>query len=119
MAKGPLILKTDYGPGRLSNLVQNIEFRRQLNDGGIHVFLGLPNGSPNGSATMQEMDQAYAMFQPAFHRSVVRVASVKIAERVLARKKAKANRERPKAADFCALTEEWFADDIEEHEGAF
>ena len=59
------------------------------------------------------------MFQPACHRSVVFVASVKIAERVLARKKANANREQPKAADFCSLTEERFADNIEEHEGAF
>ena len=76
-------------------------------------------GLPNGSSTTQEMDQCYAEFQPDFHKSVVRVAAEKIAVHVLARKKAKANRDQPKAADLCALTKERFAEDIEEHGGPF
>ena len=101
MVEGPLVLKTDSGPGRLSNSVKNIEFRQKLLDEGIFIFLGFPNGL----STTQDMDQSYAMFQPAYHRSVVCVASANIAERMLARKKSKSNREPPKAADFCLMTE--------------
>ena len=109
MVEGPLILKTDSGPGRMSNSVKNTEFQQKSLEKTIFTFLGLPNGS----STTQDMDQSYAMFQPAYHRSVVCVASVNIAERMLARKKAKSNREPPKAADFCLMTEERLAEDIE------
>ena len=59
------------------------------------------------------------MLQPACHRSVVRFASAKIADCLLARKKAKANREPPEAADFCPLTEEQSAEDIEQFSDVF
>ena len=79
------------------------------------MFLGLPDGS----STTQEMDQCHGSFQPACHRSMVCVTSEKIAERMLARKKGKSNRERPEASDLCDLTEEQFSEDIEEHGGPF
>ena len=46
-------------------------------------------GIPNGTAVNQEMDQAYASFQPAVKRSTQRVVNIKLAERVAARKMAR------------------------------
>ena len=53
--KGPVILKTDAGPGRLAKDAESWEFRRRMHEQGVVILLGLPNGT---SAT-QEMDQCY------------------------------------------------------------
>ena len=42
---GPLILKTDAGPGRLSKDAESWEFREQMHDKGLVILLGLPNGT--------------------------------------------------------------------------
>ena len=83
--KGPLFIKTDTGPGRLSNELNHINYREQLMERGAHIGLGLPNGTE----CTQEMDQGYAQFKPACFESTLRVAAKKMAARVTARKKMK------------------------------
>lgn len=43
--KGPLIIKTDTEPGQLSKELKHIEFHESLMDNGVHIALGLPNGT--------------------------------------------------------------------------
>lgn len=92
MLKGPLIVKTDAGPGRLSTEADSWEFRDKMWRAGVLVMLKLPNGT----AVNQELNQAYASFQPAVKRSTQRVVNINLAERVAARKRARAD----KAAKF-------------------
>ena len=82
---GPLIIKTDAGPGRLSTEGTSWEFRKRMWDAGVIILLGLPNGT----AVNQELDQGYQTYQPAVKASTQRVVSIKLADRVLARKKAR------------------------------
>ena len=86
--KGPLFLKVDSGPGRLSNEAMNLEFREKMWDIGFYIFLGLPNGTK----CTQEMDQGYQTFKPATDISAIRVDVMKMARRVDACKKAKLNK---------------------------
>ena len=83
--RGPLIVKTDAGPGRLCKEAASWEFRERMWRNGVFIILGLPNGT----AVNQELDQGFATFQPAVQRSTQRVVSIKLADRVLARKKAR------------------------------
>ncbi len=53
LISGPLIVKTDSGPGRLSKESVSIEFREEMAAKGVHIFLSLPNGT----AATAEMDQ--------------------------------------------------------------
>ena len=80
LIKGPLIDKTDAGPGRLSKEAQSIEFREMMADMGVHIMLSLPNGT---SATA-ELDQLYSRFKDDCKKSTMRVAGIKMAERVKA-----------------------------------
>ncbi len=80
--KGPIILKTDTGPGRLCKDITHVTAREELYDKGVHNLLGLPNGTKN----TQEMDQGFTEFKPATDKSTVRVAARKMAKRVEARK---------------------------------
>ena len=52
---------------------------------GVFIIIGLPNGT----AVNQEMDQAFATFQPAVRRNTQRVVSRKLGARVAARKEAR------------------------------
>jgi hypothetical protein len=52
---------------------------------GVHILLLLPNCT----ATTAEMDQLYSKFKPRCSNSTIRVAGIKMAARVAARKKAK------------------------------
>ena len=93
MVTGPLIVKTDAGPGRLSKEAESWEFRQRMFEKGVYIMLGLPNAT----AATQEMDQGYAEFQPAVKRSTERVVSRKLADRVAARRKAQAKADDDKA----------------------
>ncbi len=42
---GPLILKTDAGPGRLSKDAESWEFCERMHEKGLVILLGLPNGT--------------------------------------------------------------------------
>lgn len=79
---GPVLMKVDAGPGRLSKEAESLEFRHEMEEKGVYIMLGLPNGT---EAT-QEMDQCYADFKPACARSTERLAGIKLAARVRARK---------------------------------
>ena len=70
MIKGPLINKTDGGPGRLSNEAQSIEFRGRMATEGMHILLSLPNGTE----CTAELDQLYSEYKPACKTSTKRVA---------------------------------------------
>ena len=50
---------------------------------GVHILLSLPNGT----AATAEMDQLYSKFKPRCKDSTIRVAGVKMAIRLAARKK--------------------------------
>ena len=50
---------------------------------GVHILLSLPNGT----AATAEMDQLYSKFKPRCKDSMIRVAGVKMAIRLAARKK--------------------------------
>lgn len=79
--KGPLIVKTDNGPGRLSKEAGSIEFREEMAQLGVFIVLGLPNATE----AQAELDQMYSLFQPRCKRSAVRVVGKKMAARAKAR----------------------------------
>lgn len=83
LLEGPVFLKVDSGPGRLSRSASSIAFREQLWNKGIIIILGLPNAT---EAT-QEMDDLYQTFKPRTYRSAQRAASIKLARRIEARKR--------------------------------
>ena len=57
---------------------------------GVHIVLSLPNGT----AASTEMDQLYSTFKPRCSESTIRVAGIKMAKRVVARKKREETRKR-------------------------
>ena len=81
---GPLIEKTDGGPGILSNEAESINFREKYDAEGVHIIPSLPNGTDCTS----ELDQMYSTFKPSTKKSTKRVAAMKMVARVEARKKA-------------------------------
>ena len=83
--KGPVIMKTDAGPGRLSKTLESIDFREEMHKIGYVFLLVLPNAT----AATQEMDQGYGALKRECDKSTVRIASMKMADRVRARKKVK------------------------------
>ena len=86
---GPLILKTDAGPGRLATEGESIDFREEMIDLGVHILLSIPNGTECNA----DPDQLYAEFKPRCKKSTIRAAGVKMLLRVQARKRAQNNRE--------------------------
>ncbi len=57
--KGPLIIKTDAGPGCLSREAQSITFREEMANKGVFILLSLPNGT----ACTAELDQMFTQFK--------------------------------------------------------
>ena len=109
MLEGPLVTKTDAGPGRLAKSVQSLQFRERAYQRGQLIFLGLPNSS----AATQEMDQGFSKYQNECKVSTVRVAGIKIKNRLQARKKTKGR------IDGVPLDgEEGSPDDVNEEESA-
>jgi hypothetical protein len=89
LLKGPLIIKTDAGPGRLSREAQSIEFREKMANMGVIILLSLPNGT----ACTAELDQMYSRFKDETKNSTIRVAGIKMAARLAARKQGKRGEE--------------------------
>jgi hypothetical protein len=83
LLSGPLIVKTDAGPGRLSKQAISIDFREEMARNGVHILLLLSNGT----SCTAEMDQQFEKFKPACSKSALCVASKKMQKRMLARKK--------------------------------
>ena len=65
MITGPLINKTDGGPGRLSREASSIEFREKMAETGMVILLSLPNGTE----CTAELDQCYSEFKPACNKN--------------------------------------------------
>ena len=61
LIKGPVIAKTDGGPGRLAMEMVDIEFREELWEMGIVVLLSLPNATECEA----ECDRMYEDLKPA------------------------------------------------------
>ena len=75
--RGPIIIKTDSGQGRLSATLQSVEFRERLRSLGVYIVLGLPNST----SCTQEMDQLYQDFKGKCQAQTFRVFNRKLAER--------------------------------------
>ena len=90
LISGPLIVKTDAGPGRLSNEADSINFRTEMAALGVHILLSLPNGT----ACTAEMDQLFTSFKQRCDTSTLRVAGKKMAARTAARKLERENRQK-------------------------
>ena len=92
LLRGPLINKTDSGPGRLATQAGSAEFRNEMASIGLHILLSLPNGTE----CTAELDQMYSEFKGECKKSTIRVAGMKMAARVRARKK---TRDKDKGCD--------------------
>ena len=60
MLKGPLMVKTDSGPGRLSSEAKSVDFREEMANLGVYFILSLPNGTE----CQAKLDQMFSVFQP-------------------------------------------------------
>jgi hypothetical protein len=83
LISGPLIVKTDAGPGHLSKEAESIDLRDEMAKKGVHILLSLPNGT----AATAEMDQLYSKFKPRCSDSTIRVAGIKMVKQATMRKK--------------------------------
>ena len=102
---GPLIEKTDAGPGRLSSEGASIEFREAFQAMGVHILLSLPNGTE----CTAELDQIYSQFKPGTKKSIKRFADMKMVARVEARKKSDDKEQED------SVRQESFATDLENY----
>ena len=102
LLKGPLIIKTDAGPGRLSRQAESIEFREEMARMGVYILLSLPNGT----ACTAELDQMYSRFKNETKNSTVRVAGIKMAARLAARKQGESNEDDESLSDDSETEEE-------------
>jgi hypothetical protein len=78
LISGPLIIKTDAGPGRLWKEASSIKFRRQMAANGVHILLSLQNAT----ACTAEMDQLFERFTSACGKSALCVAPKKMQKRM-------------------------------------
>ena len=92
LLRGPLINKTDSGPDRLASQAGSAEFSSEMADIGMHILLSLPNGTE----CTAKLDQMYTEYKRDCKKSTVRVAGIKMAARVQARKKSKQRQEQEK-----------------------
>ncbi len=79
---GPLFIKIDTGPGRLSKELLHVKFMDKIYNKGVDIG----HGHPNGTEATQEMDQGYFEFKPACNKSTIQVAAMKMALWVKAQK---------------------------------
>ncbi len=78
---GPLIVKTDSGPGRLSKEADSIQVCEQMAGLGMHIFLLLPNAT----ACTAKIDQLFEKLRLACSKSAFCVASRKMQQRMMVR----------------------------------
>ena len=96
---GPLINKTDGGPGRLATEAKSFEFREEMLDIGMHILLSIPNGTECNA----EPDQLYGDYKPRCKNSTIRVAAAKMHARVNARNKSRLSHNDRNTANLCAV----------------
>ena len=70
LISGPLVCKTDGGPGRLSKEAESIDFREEMAAMGVHIL--------HGTAATADMDQLYSKFKPRCKDSTIRVTGAKL-----------------------------------------
>ena len=58
--RGPIVVKTDSGPGRLAKEAKSHDFRERKWRLGVYIMIGLPNAT----SVNQEMDQGYETYCP-------------------------------------------------------
>ena len=75
--RGPIILKTDSGQGRLVATFSSIEFRERMQQRGVYLVLGLPNST----SCTQEQDQLYQEFKGKTRAMTDKVFSDKLTSR--------------------------------------
>ena len=89
LIRGPLMSNTDSGPGRLATQAGSLEFRSEMAVVGLFILLSLPNGTE----CTTKINQMYSEFKGECKKSTVRVAGLKMAARVQARKKGNVQQE--------------------------
>ena len=75
--RGPIILKTDSGQGRLVATFSSLNFREQMQQRGVYLVLSLPNST----SCTQEQDQLYQEFKGKTRAMTDKVYSDKLASR--------------------------------------
>ena len=83
LLKGPLIIKTDAGPGRLSQEAQCITFRNKMAIKGVFILLTLPNGT----SCTAKLNQMFTQFKDKTKNSTICVAGLKLTAQLTARTK--------------------------------
>ena len=86
LLSGPLIVKTDSGPGRLLKEAASLSFREEMASLGVFILLSLPNGTE----CQAELDQMFSEFQPRCKKSAIQVVGMKMKARLDALKNAQA-----------------------------
>ena len=76
---GPILIKTDAGPGRLCANFSNVDFRKQLNDMGCHIILSLPNAT----SVSAELDDIYRDYKASCRARTQKLYSDKVYRRML------------------------------------
>ena len=71
---GPILIKTDAGPGRLCANFSNVSFRQRLNEMGAHIILSLPNAT----SVQAELDDMYRDYKGACRNRNQKVFSDKV-----------------------------------------
>jgi hypothetical protein len=95
LLSGPLIIKTNSGPERLSKEACSIEFRKEMSAKGVHILLSLPKGT----ACTAEKDQLFKKFKPSCSKAALRIAAKKMHARFEARKQYKSTRTNNNSSD--------------------
>ena len=85
--KGPILIKTDMGPGRLVAEEININWRDELREKGVHL-IGSP---PNATSVSAEMDQLFSDYKGRCRRSTQRCYNKKLHARMIMVRKRREN----------------------------
>ena len=76
---GPVLIKTDAGPGRLCANFANVEFRQKLERIGCHIILSLPNAT----SVSAEMDDLYREYKGCCRQKTQEVFQKKVFDRMM------------------------------------
>ena len=85
--KGPVLIKTDMGPGRLIATNENVDWRKDLCKRGVY-YLG---SCPNSTSVTAEMDDQFGSYKGACRISAQRCYNEKLWERMLKIKEKRSN----------------------------
>ena len=80
LVKGPVMIKTDSGPGRQCKSERSIKFRSDMHNLGLHMMPGLPNST----SASQEMDDLYTTYKGRKDDKADEIFQRKTYERALA-----------------------------------